>query len=185
MIRLAQQWWSDLQGRSGARIVIGVAIGLLGMVLGVVLQANQLFKQPAGDDPRLLIASAKRTDRPGQAQVGHLVYTITSARLQRVRDPKDHDEVQCLALISVRVADVQGISDYIDNQTFRLLVDGEALSHVNNVNLPVYEKSATHTDLTFILPEETATAELLVGRPNEGVARIPVDLAPRRMADGS
>src|SRR5690242_20015859 len=119
MIRLALQLWSDLHRRPGARIAIGVAIGLLGVVLGIALQVTQLFKQPASDDPRLLIASAKRTDRPSQAQIGHLVYTITSARLQHVPDPKDHKEMQCLARITVRVADVQGISDYIDNQTFR------------------------------------------------------------------
>ena len=180
MIRSALQLWSDLLRGSWARVVIGVAIGVLGVALGVALQA----RHSSSDDPQLLIASAKRTDRPGQAQVGHLVYTITSARLQHVPDPKDHDEMQCEARISVRVADVQGISDYIDNQTFRLLVDGEALSHANNVNLTVYEKSATHADLVFVLPEETATAELLVGRPSEGVARIPLDLVPRRMADG-
>jgi hypothetical protein len=155
------------------------------MALGVVLQANQVFKRPVGEDPRLLIASAKRTDRPGQAQVGHLVYTVISAKLQRIPDPKDHDEVQCQALISVRVADVQGISDYIDNQTFRLLVGGEALSHTNNVNEAVEEKSATKADLVFVLPKEVTTADLLVGRPSEGVARIPLDLVPRRMADGS
>jgi len=184
MIRSALQLWSDLRRRSGARIAIGVAIGVLGMALGVLLQARQLFT-PSGDDPRLLIASAKRADHPGKAQIGHLLYTVTSARLQRVTDAKDHDESQVLARIKVRIADVQGVSDYIDNETFHLLVDGEALSHTNNVNLTIYEKSSAEVELVFVLPEKTQTAELLVGRRSEGAARIPLDLAPRRMADGS
>lgn len=155
------------------------------MALGVVLQASQLFNPPSADDPRLLIASAKRTDHPGRAQIGHLVYTVTSARLQRVADPKDHDETQVLARINVRIADVQGSSDYIDNETFHLLVDGEALSHTNNVNLTIYEKSSAEAELVFVLPDETPTAELLVGRRSEGAVRIPLEMSPRRMADGS
>jgi hypothetical protein len=185
MIRSALQLWSDLRRRSGARIAIGVAIGVLGMALGVVLQASQLLRAPSADDPRLLIASAKHTDRPGKAQIGHLVYTVTSARLQRVADPKDRDESQVLARITVRIADIQGSSDYIDNETFHLLVDGEALSHTNNVNLTIYEKSSGEAELLFVLPEEIPTAELLVGRRSEGAVRIPLELSPRRMAEGS
>jgi hypothetical protein len=185
MIRSASQLWSDLRRRSGARIAIGVAIGVLGLALGVVLQASQQFKQPASGDPRLMVATAKLIDNGGTAQVGHLLYSISDARIQRVTDPKDTDEVHLLARISVRITDVQGISDYIDNETFRLVVDGEALSHSNNVNVTIYEKSSAETELVFALPEEVASAELLVARRNEGAVRIPVDLAPRRMAEGS
>jgi hypothetical protein len=185
MIRSALQWWSDLRRRSGARIAIGVAIGVTGIVLGLVLQATQLLRQPSSDDPWFRIASAKQADRPGEAQVGHLVYTITGARMQRVADPNDSDETQLQALVSVRIEDVQGVSDYIDNETFRLVFDGEALSHSNNVNLTIHEKSSAETDLVFVLPEEITSAELLVGRRNEDAARIPLEFAPRRMAEGS
>ena len=77
------------------------------------------------------------------------------------------------------------LSDYIDNETFHLLVDGEALTHDNNVNLTVYENSAVQAELVFILPEANEAAELLIGRAKEGAARIPLELVPRRMADGS
>ena len=184
MIRSALQLWSDLRRRSGARVAIGVAIGVTGVVLGLVLQASQLFRQPSSDDPWFRIASAKPADRPGEAQVGHLVYTITSSRIQRVADPKDSDEFQLVAQILVRIEDVQGISDYIDNETFRLVVDGEALSHSNNVNVTIYEKSSAEAQLDFVLPEEISSAELLVGRRNEGAARIALEFAPRRMAEG-
>src|SRR5688500_1337465 len=103
MIRSALQLWSDLRRMSGARIVIGVTIGITGIVLGVVLQAGQ----PSSDDPWFRIASAKQADRAGEAQVGHLIYTVTGARMKRVADPKDSDEAQLQAHISVRIADVQ------------------------------------------------------------------------------
>jgi len=90
-----------------------------------------------------------------------------------------------VARVSVRIADVQGSSDYIDNKTFHLLVDGEALTHENNINLTVYENTAVQANMTFVVPEDTSSAELLVGRATEGVARIPLELEPRRMADGS
>jgi hypothetical protein len=184
MIRSALQLWSDLRDRSGARIAIGLAIGVLGMALGVVLQAGRLFKQPASGDPRLVLAEAKLAERPGQADVGHLRYTVTGAQIQRVADPEDGDESRLLARISVRIADQKGISDYIDNETFRLVVDGEALSHSNNVNVTIYEHASAEAELVFELPEEVSTAQLLVRRGNEGSARIPVVLSPRRMAEG-
>jgi len=185
MIRKTLQWWSDLRRKSGTRIAAGTAIGVLGMAVGVMLQASGVFKKPDPDDPRVLIASAKRSDHPGQARVGHLVYKITSARLQRSRDPGDREQSRLVARVSVRIADVQGSSDYIDNKTFHLLVDGEALTHENNINLTVYENTAVQANMTFVVPEDTSSAELLVGRATEGVARIPLELEPRRMADGS
>jgi hypothetical protein len=176
--------WSDLRRRSGARIAIGVAIGVTGIVLGLLLQASQLFKQAASDDPWFRLASAKQADRPGEAQVGHLVYTITSSRIQRIANPKGSDKFQLMAHIRVRIKDVQGISDYIDNETFRLVVDGEVLSHSNNVNLTIHETSSAEAKLDFVLPEEIPSAELLVGRRNEDAARIPLEFAPRRIAEG-
>jgi hypothetical protein len=161
-----------------------VAIGALGVLIGVVLQAGQLLKQPSSDDPGFRIASARQADRPGEAKVGHLLYTVTGARVQRVADPEDADEAKFEVHISVRIADVQGVSDYIDNETFRLVVDGEALSHSNNVNVTIYEKSSAEAELVFLLPEEIPAAKLLVGRRNESAALIPLDLTPRRMAEG-
>lgn len=155
------------------------------MALGVVLQTSQLFKHPSSSDPRLVLADAKLTDRPGQADVGHLRYTVTGAQIERVADPKDSDESQLLAHITVRIADQKGISDYIDNETFHLVVDGDTVNHSNNVNVTVYENASAETELVFVLPEEVGSAELLVGRRNEGAARIPVALSPRRMAEGS
>jgi hypothetical protein len=184
MVRSALQWWSDLRRRPGARVAIGVAIGVTGVALGIVLQAGPLFRHASNADRRFTVASAKLTERSGEAQVGHLVYTVTSARIERVADPKDSEEFEFRARISVRIKDVQGISDYIDNETFRLLVDGEALSHYNNVNVTIYERSSANAELIFVLPEENPSLELLVGRRNEGAVRIPLDPAPRRMAEG-
>ena len=180
MIRQFVHWWSDLRRRSGPRVAIGVAVAVLGMVAGVVLHASQTSNP---DDPKLLIAMAKRSDRAGQAQVGHLLYQVTSARLQRL--PDNGDENRLIASVNVRISDVKGSSDYIDNKTFHLLVDGELLTHENNVNLTVDENSAVQTQLVFFVPDGTIQADLLIGRASEGAARIGLDLAPHRVADGS
>jgi hypothetical protein len=185
MMRKTLQWWSDLRRRSGTRIAVSAVVAVLGIAVGVMLQASQLSGKLDASDPRRLIASAKRSDRAGQARVGHLLYQITSTRLERMADPANSENSRLVARVDVRIADVQGSSDYIDNKTFHLLVDGEALTHENNINLTVYENSAVQASLIFVVPENTSAAELLVGRATEGVASIPLGLEPRRMADGS
>ena len=160
-----------------------MAIGGLGMTAGVLLKTTGIFKPAAVNGPSQLIASAKRSDYGGWVQIGHLVYTVLAARL--LPESGGRDASHFLLRVSVRIADIQGVSDYIDNETFRLLVDGAALSHSNNVSVTVDEKSAAQAELVFELPERISKAELMVGRPSEGVARIPLELIPHRIADGS
>lgn len=69
-----------------------------------------------------------------------------------------------------------GMSDYVDRQTIRLSVDGAELMPENPINFAVYDRQSVETEALFIVPADASTIALLLGRPEDAVARLPLSL---------
>lgn len=111
-------------------------------------------------------------------QAGHYVFKLLDSSIAPHSINANGKPSKLSMRFSIRVTDVMGVSDYIDRRTIRLSADGAELLPENTINVAVYDNQSIQTDAVFIVPTDVDSVELLVGRPEDATARIPITFEP-------
>lgn len=183
-------WWQTLPG-----VLTGIAavITAVGGVIAVVHQSGLLAKwfpssAPAGprdqnqspvkaspgaaDPPR----ADPQPGEPGQIRAGHYAFKLLGTQLEPYSVDKNGNPQKLALRLSIRVTDVMGTSDYVDRRTIRLSVDGAELMPENSINFAVYDRQSVETQALFIVRADASAIALLLGRPEDAVAKLPLPL---------
>lgn len=188
-------WWQTLPG-----LLTGIAavITAVGGVIAVIHQSGLFGKarpnpesigREQSNAPQIassgVIGSPKLDSQSGeseQVRAGHYVFKLLDASQEAYSTGKGGRPQKLALRVSIRVTDVMGMSDYVDRRTIRLSVDGAELMPENSINFSVYERQSVETEALFIVPADSSTIELLLGRPEDTVARLPlpVNMTARR-----
>lgn len=123
-----------------------------------------------------------KANESGQVRAGHYLFKILNTNMTAYSTDERGNQEKFALRLSIRVTDAMGMSDYIDRRTIRLSVDGAELMPENSINLAVYDHESIETEALFIVPADTSAVVLLLGRPEDAVARLPLslDLGARR-----
>jgi hypothetical protein len=112
----------------------------------------------------------------GQVRAGHYAVKLLDAKWESYSTDKSGNPQKFSLRLSIRVTDVMGMSDYVDRRTVRLSVDGAELMPENSINFAVYARQSVETEALFIVPADASAIALLLGRPEDAVARLPIPL---------
>lgn len=192
-------WWQTLPG-----ILTGVAAVLtaLGGVFAALHQSGLLTREaPAASAASSPVASSgpKGQASPQTAEVtvadnasrsttettpqsaeqvraGHYAFKLLKTTLESYATDANGKPIKLALRLFIRVTDVMGMSDYVDRRTIRLSADGTELLPENPINFAVYEHKSAETEVLFIVPADTSSFELLLGRPEDAVGRLPLAL---------
>lgn len=192
-------WWQTLPG-----ILTGVAAVLtaLGGVFAALHQSGLLTREtPAANAASGPVASSgpKGQASPQTAEVavagnasrsttettpqsaaqvraGHYAFKLLKTTLEPYATDAKGKPAKLALRLFIRVTDVMGMSDYVDRQTIRLSADGAELLPENPIDFAVYEHKSAETEVLFIVPADTSSLELLLGRPEDAVGRLPLAL---------
>jgi hypothetical protein len=113
----------------------------------------------------------------GQVRAGHYAFKLLDTKLESYSTRKGGNPEKFALRLSIRVTDVVGMSDYVDRRTVRLSVDGAELMPENSINFPVYARQSVETEVLFIVPADASATALLLGRPEDAVAKLPLSLS--------
>lgn len=174
-------WWQTMPG-----VLTGIAavITALGGMIAVVYQSGLLSRQvlnPPPARPRVADRRAVEDAHPhsgelGQIRVGHYAFKLLRTKLESYSTDANGNPQKLSLRLSIRVTDVMGVSDYVDRSTVRLSVDGTVLIPENSINLAVYDRQSVETEAVFIVPADASVIALLLGRPENGVGKLPLTL---------
>lgn len=183
-------WWQTLPG-----VLTGIAavITAVGGVIAVIYQSGFFGGEVPGHAPASLrdqnhapvkispgtFESSRGNSPPGesgQIRAGHYTFRLLDTKLESYSAGKGGIPEKFALRLSIRVTDVMGMSDYVDRQTIRLSVDGAELMPENPINFAVYDRQSVETGALFIVPADASTIALLLGRPEDAVARLPLSL---------
>lgn len=182
-------WWQTLPG-----VLTGIAavITAVGGMIAVIYQSGLLGKEAPSSlaSPRdqnhspvkarpTAPDSRKGDPQPGEAgqvRAGHYAFKLLGTKLESYSTDKNGNSQKFALRLSIRVTDVMGMSDYVDGRTVRLSVDGSELMPENSINFAVYDRQSVETEALFIVPADASAIALLLGRPEDTVARLPLPL---------
>lgn len=183
-------WWQTLPG-----VLTGIAavITAVGGVVAVIHQSGFFGREVAGSAPSGprdqnqapvkaspgAIELPKVNSQPGasgQAHAGHYAFKLLDTNLEPYSTGQDGNPEKFALRLSILVTDVMGTSDYVDRRTVRLSVDGAELMPENSINFAVYDRQSVETEALFIVPADASDVALLLGRPEDAVARLPLSL---------
>ncbi|TVL97301.1 MAG: hypothetical protein CV087_22525 [Candidatus Brocadia sp. WS118] len=189
-------WWQTIPG-----ILTGIAaiITALGGLIAVLYQSGVFgeksspaapVKEPAethskpssvtpSNEPHTAISQDSLSPESKQVRAGHYIFKLLGSALQPYSAGPNGQPLKFSLRLSIRVTDVMGVSDYVDRRTIRLSVDGAEYMPENSINFAVYDKQSVETEALFIIPADATVVELLVGRPEDPTARIPLTLHPQ------
>lgn len=183
-------WWQTLPG-----VLTGIAavITAVGGVIAVIYQSGFFGKEVSRsvpDSPRDqnhapvkvspgALESSRGNSPPGesgQVRAGHYAFKLLETKLEPYSSDTGGNPEKFALRLSIRVTDVMGLSDYVDRSTIRLSVDGAELMPENSINFAVYDRQSVETEALFIVPADASAIALLLGRPEDAVARLPLSL---------
>lgn len=184
-------WWQTMPG-----LLTGIAavITALGGLVAVYYQSEIHSRETPGtasthpqqdaSSLALKVDTAKGVTAPplkelqpeeaNQVRAGHFTFKVLSTKVDTYSVNADGSPQKLALHLSIRVTDALGTSDYVDGRTFRLLADEAELMPENFINLAVYDKQAVETEAIFIVPADASTFELLLGRPEDAVGKLPL-----------
>jgi hypothetical protein len=187
-------WWQTLPG-----VLTGIAavITAVGTILAVLYQSGFIHREvptaasappqstspheqsqaPANINPGVPESPKENSQASESAQVraGHYAFKLLDTKLESYSGKGSKTEKFALRL-SLRVTDVMGVSDYVDRRTIRLSVDGAELLPENSINFAVSGRESVETEALFIVPADASAIALLLGRPEDAVAKLPLSL---------
>lgn len=183
-------WWQTLPG-----VLTGIAavITAVGGMIAVIHQSGLFGKEvpisasagareqghsPVKANPGAP-ESPKEDPQPGesnQVRSGHYAFRLLDTKLESYSTDKNGNPQKFALRLSIRVTDVMGMSDYVDRRTIRLSVDSAELMPENSINVAVHDRQSVETEALFIVPADASAIALLLGRPEDAVARLPLPL---------
>lgn len=111
-----------------------------------------------------------------QVRAGHFLFKVLGTSAESYSTAADGKPQKVALNVSIRITDLVGRTDYVDGNTIRLAVDGAELTPQNSVNVAVYEKQSVETEALFVVPADATRIELLVGRADDAVGKLPLTL---------
>lgn len=192
--KVETSWWQTMPG-----ILTGIAavITALGGLVAIVYQSGVFSRdtpaavssrpQQEASSPALKVdtsnsasAPPPKETQPGEAnqvRAGHFMFKVLSTKVEPYSVNADGSPQKLALRLSIRITDVLGTSDYVDGRTIRLESDGAESSAINSTTFAVYDKQSVDTEAIFVVPADASKFELLLGRPEDAVGRLPLTIS--------
>lgn len=182
-------WWQTIPGiLTGMAAVITALGGMLAVLYQSGLLSNEVPSSASTNSGGLTQLPVNATvvneptkensppNKTGQVSAGHYNFKLLSTQLESYSIGQNGKPQKYSLRLSLRVTDVLGKSDYVDRRTIRLSVDGAELMPENSINFAVYDRQSAETEAVFIVPADASVIALLLGRPEDAVAKLPLTL---------
>jgi len=139
-------------------------------------QSNSVTPTPNTIQTSLLPKPVPQASTGSVVQAGHLAYKLLKTDLSQYSVGPDGKPSKWALRCSIRITDVMGLSAWVENDNFRLLVDGLELPPQNPISHLVNVNGTVDTDALFIIPADVDRVELILGRSKDATAKIPIEL---------